>query len=58
LGLRNVPPKIVEDTNEVAIEVGGDELTQLPRFVLRTGNDLSLRRVPFGEKFVYLSFAL
>jgi len=58
LGLRNVVPEIVEDTNEVAIEVGGEELAKLPGFVLRSGNDLSFCRVPFGEKFVYLSFAL
>jgi hypothetical protein len=30
----NVVPEIVEDTDKVAIKVGGSELAELPRFVL------------------------
>jgi hypothetical protein len=38
--LLRVAPEIIEDTNEVAIEIGGRKLAQLPRFVLGLGNDL------------------
>ena len=36
-------PEIIEDTNEVAIKIGGHKLAQLPRFVLGLGNYLRLR---------------
>ena len=51
-------PEIIEDTNEVAIEIGGHELAQLPRFVLGLGNDVRMRGLPLCEEFVYLSLAI
>ena len=51
-------PEIVEDTNEVAIEIGGHQLAQLPRFVFGFGNNLRARGLPLREEFVYLSLAL
>src|SRR5579863_10512746 len=54
----NVAPEIVEDTNEVAIQIGGHKLAQLPRFVLGLGNDLRLRGLPLGEELVHLSLAV
>jgi hypothetical protein len=53
-----VPPEIVEDTNEVAIEIGSHKLAQLPRFVFGFGNNLRARGLPLCEEFVYLSLAL
>src|SRR5277367_884857 len=53
-----VAPEIIEDTNEVAIKIGGYELAQLPRFVFGFGNDLRARAFPLREEFVYLSFAI
>src|SRR3954452_25096478 len=50
-----VVPEIVEDPYEVAVEIGGDKLAELPGFVLRLGNDLCLRRLPLCEEFVHLS---
>jgi hypothetical protein len=41
--LLHVVPEIIEDTNEVAIRIGGHKLAQLPRFVVGLGNDLRLR---------------
>ena len=41
-----VAPDIIEDTNEVAIQIGSHKLAQLPRFVLGLGNDLRLRGLP------------
>ena len=52
-----VAPEIIEDTNEVAIKIGGHKLAQLPRLVLGLGNDLSLRGLPLCEEFVHLSLA-
>ena len=53
LGLRNLASKIVEDTNEVAVEVGGGELTQLPGFVLRLGGwrRLTAQQNPLSSDF-------
>ena len=56
--LYNVAPEIIEDTDEVAIKVGGRKLAQLPRHVLGLGNDLRLRGLPLCEEFVHLSLAL
>ena len=53
-----VVPEIVEDTNEVAIKIGGPKLAQLPGFVLGLGDDLRLRGFPLCEEFVHLSLAL
>src|SRR6266550_1399220 len=53
-----VAPEIIEDTNEVAIKIGGHKLAQLPRFVLRFGNDLRVRGLPQCEEFVHLSLAI
>ena len=53
-----VAPEIVKDTNEIAIEIGGDKLAQLPRFVLRFGNDLRLRSLPLRKEFVHLGLAV
>jgi hypothetical protein len=55
--LLNVAPEIIEDTNEVAIKIGGHKLAQLPWFVLGLGNDLGLGGLPLCEEFVYLSLA-
>src|SRR5687768_1005298 len=54
----HVAPEIIEDTNEVAIKIGGHKLAQLPRFVLGLGNDLRLRRLPLCEELVHLSLAV
>ena len=56
--LLRVAPEIIEDANEVAIEVGGNKLAQLPRFVLGFGNDLRVRGLPMCEEFIYLSLAI
>jgi hypothetical protein len=56
--LLNVAPEIIEDTNEVAIKIGGHKLAQLPWFVLGLGNDLGLGGLPLCEEFVYLSLAV
>jgi len=40
-----IPSEIIEDTNEVAIEIGRHKLAQLPRFVLRLVNDHAKRPV-------------
>ena len=53
-----VAPEIIEDTNEVAIKIGGHKLAQLPRFILGLGNDLRLRGLPLCEEFVHLSLAV
>jgi hypothetical protein len=42
----HVPTKIIEDTNEVAIKIGGHKLAKLRRFVLRLANDLRARGLP------------
>src|SRR5882724_3715398 len=49
-----VAPEIIEDANEVAVKIGGHKLAQLPRLVLRLGNDLRLRGLPLCEEFVHL----
>jgi hypothetical protein len=54
----HVVPEIIEDTNEVAIKIGGHKLAQLPRFVGGFGNDLRLRGLPLCEEFVYLGLAV
>src|SRR6187399_1724736 len=41
-----VIPEIIEDTNEVAVRVGGHKFVQLPRFVFGLGDDLRLRGLP------------
>src|ERR1700730_8901846 len=56
--LLHVVPEIIEDTNEVAIKIGGHKLAQLPRFVLGLGNDLRLRGLPLCEEFVYLGLTV
>ena len=56
--LLRVAPEIIEDTNEVAIKIGGRKLARLPRFVLGLGNDLRLRGLPMCEEFVHLSLAI
>jgi len=56
--LLDVQPEVIEDTNKVAIQIGGHKLAQLPRFVLGLGNDLGVRGLPLCEEFVYLSLAL
>ena len=56
--LLHVAPEIIEDTNEVAIKIGGHKLAQLPRFVLGLGNDLRVRGLPLCEEFVDLSLAV
>src|ERR1700704_2422418 len=56
--LLHVVPEIIEDTNEVAIKIGGRKLAQLPRFVVGLGNDLRLRGLPLCEKFVHLSLTV
>ena len=48
--LLHVAPEIIEDTNEVAIKIGGHKLAQLPRLVLGLGNDLRLPRLPLCEE--------
>src|SRR6266550_5999131 len=57
-GLLQVAPEIIEDTNEVAVKIGGHKLAQLPRFVLGLGNDLRLRGLPLCEELVHLSLAV
>jgi hypothetical protein len=54
----HVAPEIVEDTNEIAIEIGGHELAQLPRFVLGLGHEPGVRGLPLGEELVHHSFAV
>ena len=54
----HVVPEIIEDTNEVAIKIGGHKLAQLPRFVVGIGNDLRLRGLPLCEEFVYLGLTV
>src|SRR5262245_58946125 len=54
----SIAPEIIEDTNEVAVKIGGQKLAQLPWFVLRLGNDLCVRGLPLCEEFVYLSLAV
>ena len=54
----HVPPKVIKDTNEVAIQISGHKLAQLPRFVLGLGNDLCMRGLPLCEEFIYCSLAL
>src|ERR1700730_7259931 len=56
--LLHVVPEIIEDTNAVAIKIGGHKLAQLPRFVLGLGNDLRLPGLPLCEEFVHLSLAV
>src|ERR1700738_798172 len=56
--LLHVVAEIIEDTNEVAIKIGGHKLAQLPRFVGGLGNDLRLRALPLCEEFVDLSLAV
>ena len=56
--LPEVASEIIEDTNEVAIKIGGHEFAQLPRFVLGRGNDVRLCGFPLSEEFVYLSPAV
>ena len=53
-----VAPEIIEDTNQVAIKIGGRKLAQLPRFVLRLGDNLRLRGLPLCEEFVHFSLAI
>lgn len=36
--------EIVEDSNEVAVQVGNYELAEFPKFVLARGNDVYVRR--------------
>ena len=55
--LLRVTPEVIEHTNEVAIKIGSRKLAQLPRFVLRLGNDVRLRGLPLYEELVYLSLA-
>jgi hypothetical protein len=45
----------MENTNEVAIKIGGNELAQLPRFVLGLGNNPRLRGLLLCEKLVHLN---
>ena len=52
--LLRVTPEVIEPTNE---EIGSRKLAQLPRFVLRLGNDLRLRGLPLYKELVYLSLA-
>jgi hypothetical protein len=56
--LLHVAPEIIEDTNEVAIKIGGHKLAQLPRFVLGLGNDVRMCGLPQCEEVVYLSLAV
>src|SRR6202000_1491312 len=49
-----VVPEIVEDANKVAIEIGGDEFAQLPRFILGLRNDFRVRRFPLCEELIHL----
>jgi hypothetical protein len=56
--LLHVALEIIEDTNEVAIKIGGHKLALLPRFALGFGNDLRVRGLPLCEEFVYLSLAV
>jgi hypothetical protein len=56
--LLHVAPEIIKDANEVAIQIGGHKLAQLPRFVLGLGNDLRLRGLPLCEEFVHLRLAV
>jgi hypothetical protein len=56
--LLRVAPEVIEDTNEVAIKIGGHKLAQLPRFVFGCGNDLRVRGLPLCEEFVNLSLAI
>jgi len=53
-----VAAEIIEDTNEVAIKIGGHKFAQLPRFVLRPGNNLRLRGLPLREEFVDFGLAI
>jgi len=53
-----VAPEIIEDTNKVAIKIGGHKFAQVPRFVLGLGNDLRLRGLPLCEEIVHLSLAV
>jgi hypothetical protein len=56
--LLHAAPGIIKDANEVAIQIGGHKLAQLPRFILGLGNDLRLRGLPLCEEFVHLSLAV
>lgn len=44
----HVAPEIIEDTNEVAVKIGGHKLAQLPRFVLGLGSDVRTCGVNVG----------
>src|SRR5262249_18713812 len=54
----SIQPEIVEHTYQVAIQVRGQKLAQLPRFVLRFGNDLRTGSLPLRVNFVHLSLAV
>ena len=54
----NVPPEIIEDANEVAVEIGSNKFAQLPWLVLGLGNNPRVGGFPLGEEFVYLRLAL
>jgi hypothetical protein len=54
----HVIPEIIEDANEVAVKVGGDELAQLPRLILGFGNELRLRGLPLCKELVDLNPAV
>src|ERR1041385_8438221 len=56
--LLHVASKIIEDTNEVAIKIGGHKLAQLPRFVVGPGSDLLVRGLPLCEEFVHFNLAV
>ena len=58
MALLHVAPEIIEDTNEIAIKIGGHKLAQLPRLVLGLGNDLRLRGLPLCEEFIHLRLAV
>ena len=50
--------EVVEDADVVAIQIGGQKLTQPPRFILGFGNDLGLRGLPLCEELVHFSLAV
>lgn len=52
--LLRVVPEIIEDTDEVAIKIGGHKFGQLPRFIIGLRNDLRLCGLPLCEQIVYL----
>src|SRR5580704_9076617 len=53
-----VVTEIIEHPNQIAIQISGHKLAQLPSLVLKLGKDFRARRLPLREQFVHLSLAI